>query len=931
MSLTKRTSTLTCPLALTPLLIALALNVRAADRTWDGGGINANWSAVANWDGDVTSPTTNDVLYFSGSAKLANTNDLLADTSFAGLTFNSGAGAFTLLGNRITLGGNVTNWSASTQTLNLPVVLSGTRDFNATNGNMTVNGVLSGSGSLTKTGSQTLILAGNNTYDGVTTNWSGGIQVSYSNALGSTVGGTVINTAGAPGAFLSFYGGITLAEPLTFIGGSVNTGCIINGGGTNTVSGMITTSGGRYVANAGVLNITGGVTGTGANPFFVVNAQSTIAFTTTPLNLGPGTFHADSGGLTILGVAGNQWTNMLFSGGTLRLDVTNALPATTELKMGGVWYGPNCTMNLNGFDQTIASIMRAEPTPGTIAITSAVPATLTVNQSINTTYDGQLMGAVGLIKAGTGSLSLSNALNSSSGSITVSNGTLVVTAGSSLGNSTNILVAGGTLELQNGTALKDNATVLISGSGKLKIGTGFTETVSRLFLNGSQGLKGTYGSSVSTATYTNDAFFSGSGLLNVLSIPPIIPTNYTWTAGGVADTYLNTATNWAGGVAPALGGTSQVIFGTGGSTATVNTNASLYGITFNRDGNFTVANGDGAVTLGLGGIAATAPTPTSRSYTLAEDVTLIENQTWGTYTNLFGYTTLTVSGNIGDGTNVCGITKLGEGKLILSGTNSYDGVTTNWSGVLNITQSNALGSAVGGTVINTAYPGNSAKLELPGGITLAEPLTFIGGSNNGWCLHNMAGTNILTGLMNTTGGRYYISGGTTLIVEGGITNNPFLVINGSGTLIVRKTPLRMGTGTFYADDYSLTIIDVASNQWGELTIAKGIVRMNQKDVLAPAATLRMGLGYGPSGTLDLNGFDQTTTRLYNGTTGAGACIVTSGPPATLTINQSLASSTYEGQLTGAVGLFKTGTGTLTLTNAANTTLATSRSATACWW
>jgi hypothetical protein len=128
----------------------------------------------------------------------------------------------------------------------------------------------------------------------------------------------------------------------------------------------------------------------------------------------------------------------------------------------------------------------------------------------------------------------------------------------------------------------------------------------------------------------------------------------------------------------------------------------------------------------------------------------------------------------------------------------------------------------------------------------------------------------------------------------------------------------MGTGNFYADDYSLTIIDVASNAWGELTVAKGIARMNVKDALPPTATIRMGLGYGPLGTLDLNGFDQTTTRLYNGsTTGSVACVVTSVKPATLTINQSTSSSTYEGQLTGAVGLFKTGTGALILTNTAN--------------
>jgi len=370
----------------------------------------------------------------------------------------------------------------------------------------------------TKLGNGTLVLSGNNTYDGITTNWCGGIQVAHSNALGSAAGGTVINTAGASSAWLSFYGGITLAEPLTFIGASVNGGCLINAAGTNTVSGMITTTGGRYVANAGtILNITGGVTG--ASPFFVVNAQGTIAFTTTPLTLGTGTFHCDSGGLTILGVASNRWGDTLLSGGTLRMDVAYAFPTSTLLKVGGVWYGPSCTLNLNGFDQTVGNLSRAEPTPGTIIITSPTPATLTVNQSGNYGYDGRFAGAVTLVKNGAGTLTITNASTSTAGSFIVSNGTLVVGSNGTLGNnSTNIVVGGtGTLTLQNSQILADTATLSIAsgGTAKLSLATGVNESVGYLILGGVRKRVGTYGSTGSLAFFRDDTYFSGSGILTV--------------------------------------------------------------------------------------------------------------------------------------------------------------------------------------------------------------------------------------------------------------------------------------------------------------------------------------------------------------------------------------------------------------------------------
>src|SRR5438046_1489485 len=86
----------------------------APPRTWDGGGNpDVNWSTALNWDGDASAPVAGDSLTFDGTLGLSNNNDLAVDTSFAGITFAPAptSGAFTLNGNEIVLGGNVTNSS----------------------------------------------------------------------------------------------------------------------------------------------------------------------------------------------------------------------------------------------------------------------------------------------------------------------------------------------------------------------------------------------------------------------------------------------------------------------------------------------------------------------------------------------------------------------------------------------------------------------------------------------------------------------------------------------------------------------------------------------------------------------------------------------------------------------------------------------------
>ncbi len=902
---------------LTLALTAITLTVSAADRIWDGGGSDANWSTVYNWDGDASAPAESDALFFGGAQKLENSNDLADGISFSGITFNSGAGAFTLSGNRLTLGGDLVNSDNDNQTVNLPMILNGTRTVNAAAGDITLNGTLSGAGGLVKAGGKNLWLRGDSTFAGDVTVSNGTVVVLHSNALGSTAGNTTV--MGTLGGYIYLGNNITLAEPLV-LDGELNNGGTLASWGDNTLSGPITCYNQvRFQIQGGTLVISGGVTQSDSGGLFVINSSAAVVFNTMPLSLGAKIFWTDAGGLTVVGVSGNIWGSTLVAGGTLRLDVPNALPPAASLIVG-VGYSQNGTVDLNGCGQTASELLTwGSPNTGTRVITSATPALLTVNQGSTQSFDGSFTGAAGLCKTGTGKLTLESAGTTTTGDFIVSNGTLVVAATASLGNSTNLLVAGGVLELQTGTAIADNASLSIEdGGAKVLIDSSLTETVGSLILGGVPQRRGTYGATGSGAGTLDDSHFGGSGKIRVLSNPPITPVQATWDAGG-ADTLLSTPENWVGDATPALDGTAYATFGTGGSSATVNTQASLYGITFNR-GDFILANGGGALTLGLGGIAAASPSSGYRLYRVAEQVTLDEPQTWDVSNAPGADTRLDFTGAISDGDFPMGITKTGNGTLQLAGNNTYDGVTTIENGGILLFSSSALGSTAGGTVINTVTPsGSSAWIGLVGGLTLTEPITIVGGSVNGSCICNWGGTNTISGPITTSSARFYASEGTRLNITGGVTaSNPFFVINAAGTIAFSNLPLNLGSGTFWTDTSGLTVIGVAGNSWGDTMVANGTLRTDVANALPPTTRLKIGgISWGPNGTVDLNGFDQTVTGIEKFEPAPGVLIITSPTPATLTVNQSDTLS-YPGALTGALSLVKTGGGSLTLTGASST-------------
>jgi autotransporter-associated beta strand protein len=262
----------------------------------------------------------------------------------------------------------------------------------------------------------------------------------------------------------------------------------------------------------------------------------------------------------------------------------------------------------------------------------------------------------------------------------------------------------------------------------------------------------------------------------------------SWDGGG-ANTNIDTAANWDSDVVNALNGTTVATFGTGGSTATINTNASFTGITINRDGAFAITDGAGSLTVGTGGITVTLPNTTARTHTISESSLILNgNQTW-TVTNNTGAARLDVSSLVSGGFN---LTKAGTGTLSLTGANTYTGTTTISAGAVSI---NTLGNVNGGasslgapTTVTNGTIALSATLTYTGAATATDRnFTFGGATSN---ITNASTTNGLLTLdgtivvsstnafnFNPTGGNILVNG----VISG--TGGNGLFMNGNGRVL----------------------------------------------------------------------------------------------------------------------------------------------------
>ncbi|UVE19151.1 autotransporter-associated beta strand repeat-containing protein [Pseudomonas sp. LS44] len=795
---------------------------------------------------------------------------------------------------------------------------SGTLTINKASGSSAFAGIISGTGGLTKAGASTQILSGSNTYSGLTTVSAGILNIQNNTALGATSGATTV----AVGAELQLQGGITVgAEALTLNGTGIgNGGALHSVSGNNSYAGAVTLAGNsRINSDAGLLTLNGATISGATRSLTVGGAGDTtinnVIATTT------GGLTKDGSGTLILNGANTYSGATTINAGTLQLGTgNNRLSTATAVTIANV---AGATLNLNGFNQQVASLAGGGSTGGAVALGSG---TLTINKaSGSSSFAGTIGGTGGLTKTGVGTQILSGT-NTYGGATTVSAGILNIQNSNALGTTSGAttVASGAELQLQGNIAVGAEALTLngtgIGNRGALHNVSGNNSYAGAVTLgsnsrmNSDAGLLTLNGDTVSGTTQTLTVGGAGNTLLN----NSIATTSGGLTKDGTGKLTLTGASTYGGVTtvsAGALNIQNSLALGSTSGATTVATGAELQ-----LQGGISV--GAEALTLngtGIGNGGALHNIAGDNSY--AGAVTLAGNSRINSDTGLLTLNGATLSGatrtlTVGGAGNTAinnviatttgSLTKDGSGTLTLMGANTYSGVTTVSAGILNIQNAAALGATSGATSATSVASG--AELQLQGGITVgAEALTLNGtGVGNAGALHNVSGNNSYAGALTLAGNSRINSDAGLLTLNGatigGATRT--LTVGGAGNTTINNV-IATTTGGLTKDGSGTLILNGASTFTGATTINAGTLQLGTGNNRLSTSTA-VSIADVAGATLNLNGFNQQVASLAGGGATGGSVALGGG---TLTVNRASGSSSFAGDISGTGGLTKAGVGT----------------------
>ena len=840
-----------------------------AQETWVGNA-DANWSTSGNWTPNPTL-TAGDALIFgavNNAGTTTLTNDTLANTSYAGITFDALSAAYTLNGNAITLTGGITNNAAAAEALNFNIATTAVRTVSTINGGSVVlGGIISGAAggfNLTGNGTVTLGLAGGavNSNTGVTTLNSGvTLNINKSGAIGANAatllinGGTIDNTSGA--AITTSANVVTYAGDFTFTG--TNNLTFGNGtsslgtGGTNRtfniVAGTLTTSN-NAMSGVGI-----GITKTGAGTLVMGSSANTFSG---PFIIEGGLVKVGSYNGAFGSATSTDAANLVIAGGGVTSGATSPITTDRLFTIG----------NANGLTAYIENTASTSGNTVTFTNTGALAyggngaRTLTFSSLNTNNHFAPLIGngaggATTLVKVGVGGWFIDNGSNSYSGGTTISSGTLYIGAtGTPLG--TGLINFSGTSTLTwNGVAtdLSANGISATSGvTGTLDVG------VTNVAFGTANGLTG-------SGNITKSATTAGTLTLNAANNLSGIYT--TSTTGGT--TILNNASA-LGSAVVSVAGNDRLVFGTGIGTFTVGGLSGLGNVSLLDNTSPTPV----AITLQVGG--GNASTATSQ--------------------------TGIISGTNGS------IVKIGTGTQILGGANTFTGGLTIKAGTISaVTSTSALGGTGGlGNVTLGDNTGNSAATLLGDGRTFSNPIT----------------------VQSTTTGTLTIgnSGSSSTIFGGNITLNNALTLVGAGTGSVRLNGNITGTsaislssastgavtlgGTNTAYTGTMTLLSGRANVATTTGLGAGTFVISGGTILGNAAGSSLTASTNMTWNGDFTFFATSTDSLtLSGNVALGAPLTVTVAGNTLTVNNAV---------TGGNGVFditKAGPGTLTYVANAN--------------
>ena len=359
-------------------------------KTWSGAsGTDYNWNTAGNWVEAAVPVTGDDLVFPTVSAGRYNSTNNISGLTLHSMTFT--AGGYTNSGNAVSLSAGVSNSSGAPATFNCPLTLTADQTFSladnfvftgklTNNFALTVNsaaaktvvfqGIISGTGTISKAGFGSVAFSATNSYTGGTTLSAGRLNFKADDALGSGTltinGGTTIDASAADLISLAMHyykfsllnnpqiwnGDFTFAGtgsednptfwPLTLDLGTgpvtLNANCQVTVTNTLTVGGVISGSGyGVTKAGLGTLNLTGNNTYTGPTTvnagILVLSGNNTFSGPTT----------VNGGILELDGSLSSGSAVTIASGAWLITRVTNATAAGTMAVHG--FLAPSATLN----------------------------------------------------------------------------------------------------------------------------------------------------------------------------------------------------------------------------------------------------------------------------------------------------------------------------------------------------------------------------------------------------------------------------------------------------------------------------------------------------------------------------------------------------------------------------------------------------------
>ncbi|ELD2491054.1 fibronectin-binding autotransporter adhesin ShdA [Salmonella enterica] len=605
---------------------------------------------------------------------------------------------------------------------------------------------LSGSGSLVKTGTGELTLSGDNSYSGGTTIIGGTLTADHADSLGT---GAVANSG------VLQVGEGELENTLSGSGSLVKTGTgELTLSGDNTYSGGTTITGGTLTADHADSLGTGAIANSGVLQVGEGELKNTLSGSGSLVKTGTGelTLNGDndySGGTTIddgVLIADNAdslGTGAVANNGVLQVgegELKNTLSGTGSLVKIGTG-----ELTLNGDNDysggtTISDgtlIANHADSLGTGAIDNSGVLQVGEGELENT-----LFGSGSLVKTGTGELTLSGD-NSYSGATTITDGTLIAANVNALGSGnidnsgTLMLDANGTFELANITTHTGATTALAAGS-TLDAGQLTQEDGSTLSID--------LGAATDDAVITADSVTLG-GTLNVTGIGSVTdswtPEAYTYT---LIDSDSAITSDFDDLTIAGMNREDVDFLTIDGKvdeadnthydlTASLSWYADRDNATTDAHGTFTLSDPDGSFN-----VAATLTDV---------DDTLDPGSRW-------------------DGKS---LTKLGAGKLTLSGANTYSGDTNVQEGTLWLSGDGTIGEMGSQQAVNVASGatfGGSNGTTVNGKVTNEGTLVF-GDSEETGAIFTLNGDLINMGTM--TSGSSSSTPGNTLYVDGDYTGN----------------------------------------------------------------------------------------------------------------------------------------------------------------